>query len=100
MQPEFAAYQKRVVANARAMRRRWWRPVSGGVGPARIRTWCCWMSSPGTARKESEQALDRARITVNKKHSIRHQSSDESERDPFGFAAVTIAGSGRRRCAR
>ena len=67
MQPEFTAYQKQVVANARAMAEALvdagFRVVSGGTDTHVV---LLDVFSKGLRGKESEQALDRARITVNK----------------------------------
>ncbi|MEO8371262.1 MAG: serine hydroxymethyltransferase, partial [Candidatus Solibacter sp.] len=67
LQPEFAAYQKRVVANARAMAEALmaagFRVVSGGTDTHVV---LLDVFSKGLRGKEAEQALDRARITVNK----------------------------------
>ena len=67
MQPEFVAYQKQVVANARAMAQALmdagFRVVSGGTDTHVV---LLDVFSKGLRGKESEQALDRARITVNK----------------------------------
>jgi glycine hydroxymethyltransferase len=67
LQPEFAAYQKRVVANARAMAEALmaagFRVVSGGTDTHVV---LLDVFSKGLRGKEAEQALDHARITVNK----------------------------------
>jgi len=67
MQPEFAAYQKQVVANARALAQALmdagFRVVSGGTDTHVV---LLDVFSRGLRGKEAEQALDRARITVNK----------------------------------
>ena len=67
MQPEFADYQKHVVANARALAGSLtdagFRVVSGGTDTHLL---LVDVFSRGLRGKESEQALDRARITVNK----------------------------------
>ena len=67
MQPEFVAYQKQVVANARAMAQALmdagFRVVSGGTDTHVV---LLDVFSKGLRGKEAEQALDRARITVNK----------------------------------
>jgi glycine hydroxymethyltransferase len=67
MQPEFVAYQKQVVANARAMAQALmdagFRVVSGGTDTHVV---LLDVFSKGLRGKESELALDRARITVNK----------------------------------
>ena len=67
MQPEFVEYQKRVVANARALAQALmdagFRVVSGGTDTHVV---LLDVFSKGLRGKEAEQALDRARITVNK----------------------------------
>ena len=67
MQPEFAAYQKQVVANAKAMAEslmgEGFRVVSGGTD---THVMLLDVFSKGLRGKEAELALDRARITVNK----------------------------------
>jgi glycine hydroxymethyltransferase len=67
MQPEFVAYQKQVVTNARAMAQALmdagFRVVSGGTDTHVV---LLDVFSKGLRGKEAEQALDRARITVNK----------------------------------
>jgi glycine hydroxymethyltransferase len=67
MQPEFVEYQKQVVANARAMAQALmeagFRVVSGGTDTHVV---LLDVFSKGVRGKEAEQALDRARITVNK----------------------------------
>ena len=67
MQPEFADYQKQVVANARALAASLmdagFRVVSGGTDTHLM---LLDVFSKGLRGKEAEQALDRARITVNK----------------------------------
>ncbi len=67
MQPEFVDYQKRVVANARALAQSLmdagFRVVSGGTD---THVMLLDVFSKGLRGKEAEQALDRARITVNK----------------------------------
>jgi len=67
MQPEFAEYQKQVVANARALAQslmdEGFRIVSGGTDTHLM---LVDVFSKGLRGKEAEQALDRARITVNK----------------------------------
>jgi glycine hydroxymethyltransferase len=67
MQPEFVEYQKQVVANARAMAQALmdagFRLVSGGTDTHVV---LLDVFSKGLRGKEAEQALDRARITVNK----------------------------------
>jgi glycine hydroxymethyltransferase len=67
MQPEFVEYQKQVVANARAMAAslmgEGFRVVSGGTDTHLL---LLDVFSKGLRGKDAEQALDRARITVNK----------------------------------
>jgi glycine hydroxymethyltransferase len=67
MQPEFVAYQKQVVANARVLAEALigggFRVVSGGTDTHVV---LLDVFSKGLRGKEAEQALDRARITVNK----------------------------------
>src|SRR3954453_14489943 len=67
MQPEFVEYQKQVVANARALAQslveEGFRIASGGTD---ARLMLLDLFSKGLRGKEAEQALDRARITVNK----------------------------------
>src|SRR5689334_10019853 len=67
MQPEFVEYQKQVVANARALASSLsdagFRMVSGGTD---THVMLLDVFSKGLRGKEAEQALDRARITVNK----------------------------------
>jgi glycine hydroxymethyltransferase len=67
MQPEFVAYQKQVVANARALAKglmdAGFRLVSGGTDTHLM---LVDVFSKGVRGKEAEAALDRARITVNK----------------------------------
>src|SRR5689334_6974190 len=67
MQPEFVEYQKQVVANARALAEArmgaGFRVVSGGTDTHVL---LLDVFSKGLRGKEAEQALDRARITVNK----------------------------------
>jgi glycine hydroxymethyltransferase len=67
LQPEFVDYQKQVVANARALAQSLidagFRVVSGGTDTHVV---LLDVFSKGLRGKESEQALDRARITVNK----------------------------------
>ena len=67
MQPEFVTYQKQVVANAQAMAQSLtdagFRVVSGGTDTHVV---LLDVFSKGVRGKEAEQALDRARITVNK----------------------------------
>ncbi|HWB96277.1 MAG TPA: serine hydroxymethyltransferase [Bryobacteraceae bacterium] len=67
MQPEFVAYQKQVVANAQAMAQglaeAGFRIVSGGTD---THLFLLDVFSKGLRGKEAEEALDRARITVNK----------------------------------
>src|SRR5215470_11680239 len=67
MQPEFIDYQKQVLANARALAQslmdEGFRVVSGGTDTHVV---LLDVFSKGIRGKEAEQALDRARITVNK----------------------------------
>src|SRR5690242_18356679 len=67
MQPWFADYQKQVVANARSLAQSLmdagFRVVSGGTDTHLM---LVDVFSKGVRGKEAEQALDRARITVNK----------------------------------
>jgi glycine hydroxymethyltransferase len=67
MQPEFREYQKAVAANARALAesliKAGFRVVSGGTDTHLL---LLDVFSKGLRGKEAEQALDRARITVNK----------------------------------
>src|SRR6266550_1333215 len=67
MQPDFVAYQKQVVANARALAatlmEAGFRVVSGGTDTHVV---LLDVFSKGIRGKEAEEALDRARITVNK----------------------------------
>jgi glycine hydroxymethyltransferase len=67
MQPEFAEYQKQVLANARALassiQEAGFRVVSGGTDTHLM---LVDVFSRGVRGKEAEKTLDRARITVNK----------------------------------
>ena len=67
LQPEFVTYQKQVVANAKALAAslmdEGFRVVSGGTD---THVMLLDVFSKGIRGKEAEQALDRARITVNK----------------------------------
>jgi len=67
MHPEFVAYQKQVVANARALAQSMidegYRVVSGGTD---THVMLVDVFSKGVRGKEAEASLDRARITVNK----------------------------------
>ena len=67
MQPAFVEYQKQVVANARALAQSLmeagFRVVSGGTDTHLL---LLDVFSKGVKGKEAEEALDRARITVNK----------------------------------
>ena len=67
LQPEFAEYQKRVVANAQALAGSLvdagFRVVSGGTDTHLL---LLDVFSKGIRGREAEKALDRARITVNK----------------------------------
>jgi glycine hydroxymethyltransferase len=65
--PEFAAYQRRILENARslagALARRGWRVVSGGTDTHLL---LLDVGSRGLTGKEAEKSLDAAGITVNK----------------------------------
>ena len=67
MQPDFITYQKQVVANAKALAQslmdEGFRVVSGGTDTHLM---LVDVFSKGVKGKEAEEALDRARITVNK----------------------------------
>src|SRR5262249_25516992 len=67
MQPDFVQYQKQVVTNARALAdalmEAGFRVVSGGTDTHVV---LVDVFSKGIRGKEAEEALDRARITVNK----------------------------------
>jgi glycine hydroxymethyltransferase len=67
MQPDFVEYQKQVVANARVLAEtlmaEGFRVVSGGTDTHVV---LVDVFSKGVRGKEAEEALDRARITVNK----------------------------------
>jgi len=67
MQPEFIGYQKQVIANAQALAQTLieagFRVVSGGTDTHVL---LLDVFSKGIRGKEAEEALDRARITVNK----------------------------------
>jgi len=67
MEPEFAAYQKRVVANAKALSAslssRGFRIVSGGTDSHLV---LVDVFAKGVRGKEAEKSLDEAYITVNK----------------------------------
>ncbi len=67
LQPDFRQYQEQVVANARALAQSLmdagFRVVSGGTDTHLL---LLDVFSKGVRGKEAEQALDRARITVNK----------------------------------
>jgi glycine hydroxymethyltransferase len=67
MQPDFVEYQKQVVANARTLAatliEEGFRVVSGGTDTHVV---LLDVFSKGIRGKEAEEALDRARITVNK----------------------------------
>jgi glycine hydroxymethyltransferase len=67
LQPEFAVYQKQVIANAQALAQSMmdegFRVVSGGTDTHLL---LVDVFSKGLRGKEAENALDRARITVNK----------------------------------
>jgi glycine hydroxymethyltransferase len=67
MQPEFVAYSKQVLANARALatglQAAGFRIISGGTD---THVMLVDVFSKGVRGREAEQSLDRARITVNK----------------------------------
>jgi glycine hydroxymethyltransferase len=67
LQPEFVQYQRQVIANARTLARglmdEGFRVVSGGTDTHLL---LLDVFSKGVRGKEAEDALDRARITVNK----------------------------------
>jgi len=67
MQPEFVAYSKQVIANARTLaeglRAEGFRIVSGGTDTHLM---LVDVFSKGVRGREAEESLDRARITVNK----------------------------------
>jgi glycine hydroxymethyltransferase len=67
LQPEFIDYQKQVLANARALAQSLmdagFRVISGGTD---THVMLVDVFSKGVRGKEAEEALDRARITVNK----------------------------------
>jgi len=67
LQPEFVTYQRQVIANAQTlaagMEREGFRVVSGGTDTHLL---LVDVFSKGVRGKEAENALDRARITVNK----------------------------------
>jgi glycine hydroxymethyltransferase len=67
LQPDFAEYQKQVVANAQALAQSLmqagYRVVSGGTDTHVV---LLDVFSKGVRGKDAEKALDRARITVNK----------------------------------
>ena len=67
LQPGFVDYQRQVIANAKAlakgMQDEGYRVVSGGTDTHLL---LVDVFSKGVKGKEAEQALDRARITVNK----------------------------------
>ena len=67
MEPSFKAYQKQIVANAKAMAdaisKRGFRVVAGGTDN---HVFLIEVHSRGITGKDAEQALDRAGITVNK----------------------------------
>jgi len=94
MQPEFVEYQKQVVANARALAQSLmdagFRVVSGGTDTHVV---LLDVFSKGLRGKESEQALDRARITVNK-NAIRFDTNPPMNPSGIrlGSPAVTTRG--------
>ncbi|MGH8494980.1 MAG: serine hydroxymethyltransferase [Gammaproteobacteria bacterium] len=96
MQPEFKAYQRQVVVNAREMTRilmeRGYRIVSGGTDN---HLFLIDLIDKGITGKDADAALDRARITVNK------NAVPNDPRSPFvtsglrlGTPAVTTRGLG------
>src|SRR5258708_4944972 len=96
MQPEFVAYQKQVVANARAMAQALmdagFRVVSGGTDTHVV---LLDVFSKGLRGKEAEQALDRARITLTK-HAIPFDTNPPMNPSGIrlGSPAVTTRGFG------
>jgi glycine hydroxymethyltransferase len=98
MQPEFIDYQKQVVANARALAAslvdEGFRVVSGGTDTHLM---LVDVFSKGVRGKEAEQALDRARITVNK-NAIPFDANPPLNPSGIrlGSPAVTTRGFGER----
>jgi len=98
MQPEFIDYQKQVVANARALAAslvdEGFRVVSGGTDTHLM---LVDVFSKGVRGKEAEQALDRARITVNK-NAIPFDTNPPLNPSGIrlGSPAVTTRGFGER----
>jgi glycine hydroxymethyltransferase len=98
MQPEFVEYQKQVVANARALAEslvdEGFRVVSGGTDTHLM---LVDVFSKGVRGKEAEQALDRARITVNK-NAIPFDTNPPLNPSGIrlGSPAVTTRGFGER----
>jgi glycine hydroxymethyltransferase len=98
MQPEFIDYQKQVVANARALAAslvdEGFRVVSGGTD---THVMLVDVFSKGVRGKEAEQALDRARITVNK-NAIPFDTNPPLNPSGIrlGSPAVTTRGFGER----
>jgi glycine hydroxymethyltransferase len=98
LQPEFADYQKQVVANARALAAslvdEGFRVVSGGTDTHLM---LVDVFSKGVRGKEAEQALDRARITVNK-NAIPFDTNPPLNPSGIrlGSPAVTTRGFGER----
>ncbi len=68
LQPEFKAYQKRIVDNAAALadalKKRGYRLVTGGTDTHLMLV--SFVGEPGMTGKKAEQALDKAGIVVNK----------------------------------
>lgn len=68
LQPEFKAYQKRIVDNAaalaNALKKRGYRLVTGGTDTHLMLV--SFVGEPGMTGKKAEQALDKAGIVVNK----------------------------------
>jgi glycine hydroxymethyltransferase len=98
LQPEFIDYQKQVVANARALAAslvdEGFRVVSGGTDTHLM---LLDVFSKGVRGKEAEQALDRARITVNK-NAIPFDTNPPLNPSGIrlGSPAVTTRGFGER----
>ena len=103
MQPEFVEYQKRVVANARALAAgladAGFRVVSGGTDTHLM---LVDVFSKGMRGKEAEKALDRrAHHRQQEHHSVRRQPAAESQRHPAGQPRPSPpAASAKPRCAR
>jgi glycine hydroxymethyltransferase len=98
LQPEFIDYQKQVVANARALAAslvdEGFRVVSGGTDTHLM---LVDVFSKGVRGKEAEQALDHARITVNK-NAIPFDTNPPLNPSGvrLGSPAVTTRGFGER----